>query len=271
MSLELLRIERFASFENVAWQPERLNVLIGPNGSGKSNLLRALDLIRASAAGKLSDFFIARGGFPRFLWGAISRDASFYILMTPDGDPVTYYFRLSHVPESSGLRVVEEKFGYNCPEFRLLERPGGGLYPEAETALSTTELQRLPPIAGQLLQQLKAWTIYQGLQVGEDTAIRRSAVDRRELRIAPDGQNLVPVLKTLYEGDFKEAIDSGMSAAFPDDFGELLFRSTEPNRVQLYLRRKHGSRRDSAADLSDGTLRFLLLLAILAIPDPPPS
>ena len=88
--------------------------------------------------------------------------------------------------------------------------------------------------------------------------------------MTPDGQNLIPVLKTLYESDFKEAIDSGMSAAFPDDYNELLFRETEPNRIQLYIRRKHGHREDSAADLSDGTLRFLLLLTILATPDPPP-
>jgi predicted ATPase len=61
-----------------------------------------------------------------------------------------------------------------------------------------------------------------------------------------------------------------MSAAFPDDYQELIFRETEPNRVQLYVRRKHSHREDSVADLSDGTLRFLLLLTILATPDPPP-
>jgi predicted ATPase len=61
-----------------------------------------------------------------------------------------------------------------------------------------------------------------------------------------------------------------MSAAFPDDYAELSFRATEPDRIQLYVRRKHSEREDSADDLSDGTLRFLLLLTILATPDPPP-
>jgi predicted ATPase len=74
----------------------------------------------------------------------------------------------------------------------------------------------------------------------------------------------------LYEGEFKNAIDSGMTAAFPDDYDEVFFRATEPDRIQLYVRRKHSNREDSAADLSDGTLRFLLLLTILATPDPPP-
>jgi predicted ATPase len=126
------------------------------------------------------------------------------------------------------------------------------------------------PSPFQLQQQLKAWTIYHDLRVDERAEIRHPAVVREERRISPDGQNLTPVLKTLYEGDFKEAIDNGMSAAFPDDYAELLFRETEPNRIQLYIQRKHGHREDSAADLSDGTLRFLLLLTILATPDPPP-
>jgi predicted ATPase len=88
------------------------------------------------------------------------------------------------------------------------------------------------------------------------------------MRISPDGQNLTPVLNTLYKAG--DAIDQGMSAAFPDDYDGLFFRDTEPGRVQLCIRRKHGHRVDSAADLSDGTLRFLLLLAILVTPDPPP-
>ncbi|MGO4886092.1 MAG: AAA family ATPase [Bryobacteraceae bacterium] len=40
-------------------------MLIGPNGSGKSNLLRALELIRVSAAGNLRDFVLGKGGLPR--------------------------------------------------------------------------------------------------------------------------------------------------------------------------------------------------------------
>ena len=142
--------------------------------------------------------------------------------------------------------------------------------PETETVLSMVSALWSHPFPYQLQQGIRAWSIYQDLQVCEDAPIRRSAVARRETRVSYNGQNLIPVLKTLYEGDFKDAIDSGMSAAFPDDYAELFFRETEPSRIQLYLRRKPGKREDSAADLSDGTLRFLLLLTILATPDPPP-
>jgi len=68
MYVQSLKISGFASFREVIWAPQRLNVLIGPNGSGKSNLLRVLDLIRASAEGELRPFILSRGGLPRLLW-----------------------------------------------------------------------------------------------------------------------------------------------------------------------------------------------------------
>ena len=290
MYVQSLKISGFTSFKNVVWKPERLNVLIGPNGSGKSNLLRALELIRASAAGNLRDFVLGKGGLPRFLWGESAQQIAFEIDIGSDqpSEQHAYLFTLAPVPQSASFRVVSEALGFEGPStpFRVLDRDADGLtvykgdnelvgdpverLSETETALSMVSALWIHPLPYVLQQQLRTWAIYQNLHVDEDAAIRRSAVARKETCISYNGQILIPVLKTLYEGDFKDAIDSGMSAAFPDDFEELLFRSTEPNRVQLYVRRKHGKREDSAADLSDGTIRFLLLLAILATPDPPP-
>jgi predicted ATPase len=290
MYVQSVKISGFTSFKDVVWKPERLNVLIGPNGSGKSNLLRALELIRASGAGNLRDFVLGNGGLPRLLWGESAQQIAFEIDIGSDepSEQHAYLFTLAPVPQSASFRVVSEALGFEGPStpFRVLDRDADGLtvykgdnelvgdpverLSETETALSMVSALWIHPLPYVLQQQLRTWTIYQNLQVDADAPVRRSAVARRETRVSYNGQNLIPVLKTLYEGDFKDAIDSGMSAAFPDDFEELSFRSTEPNRVQLYVRRKHGKREDSAADLSDGTIRFLLLLAILATPDPPP-
>jgi predicted ATPase len=254
------------------------------------NLLRAFELIRASAAGNLRDFVLSKGGLPRLLWGESAQQIAFEIDIGSDqpSEQHAYLFTLAPVPQSASFRIVSEALGFEGPStpFRVLDRDADGLtvytgdnelvgdpverLSETETALSMVSALWIHPLPYVLQQQLRTWTIYQNLHVDEDAAIRRSAVARKETRISYNGQNLIPVLKTLYEGDFKDAIDSGMSAAFPDDYEELSFRETEPNRRQLYVRRKHGHREDSAADLSDGTIRFLLLLAILATPDPPP-
>jgi predicted ATPase len=291
MYLQSLGISGFTSFQGILWKPERLNMLIGPNGSGKSNLLRALELIRASAAGNLRDFVLSKGGFPRLLWGGSAQQIDFEIETAPDqsssGGPL-YTFTLKDLPESASFRVVSESLAFEHPPapFRLLDRDPNELtvwesgrpqtrfrsdqLPGAEAALSMISVLWGDAVPLQLQQQLRAWAIYHDLRVDESAEIRRPAVVREERRISPDGRNLTPVLKTLYEGDFKDAIDNGMAAAFPDDYQALCFRQTEPDRVQLYIRRTHGHREDSTADLSDGTLRFLLLLTILAAPDPPP-
>ncbi len=88
----------------------------------------------------------------------------------------------------------------------------------------------------------------------------------------PDGQNLIPVLHTLYTGDrdFKKDIDLAMHAAFGDDYEELIFPPAADQRIQLRVRWKSLQREQSAADLSDGTLRFLFLLTVLASPSPAP-
>jgi predicted ATPase len=91
-----------------------------------------------------------------------------------------------------------------------------------------------------------------------------------EQRVAPDGQNLVPVLHTLYTGsrDFKKTLDEAMRAAFGPDYEELVFPPAADQRVQLRVRWRSLRTEQSMADLSDGTIRFLLLCAILASPDP---
>jgi len=114
--------------------------------------------------------------------------------------------------------------------------------------------------------------VYHDLHVNQDAAIRQAAVARTEKRVAPDGQNLTQVLHTLYTNnrDFKKDIDLAMRAAFGDDYEELVFPPAADQRVQLRVRWKSLRREQSAADLSDGTLRFLFLLIVLTSPWPPP-
>ena len=93
-----------------------------------------------------------------------------------------------------------------------------------------------------------------------------------ETSLNADGQNLISVLHTLYstDRDFKNEVNTAMRTAFSDDFDEIVFPPAADQRIQLRLRWRSLQREQSAADLSDGTLRFLFLLAALANPSPPP-
>lgn len=148
-----------------------------------------------------------------------------------------------------------------------------GTFLDEETSLSIISSPLIINRAIQIFQrQLADWTVYHDLDVSGGAAIRQPAVARMEKRVDPDGQNLIPVLHTLYTGDrdFKKEINSAMRAAFGDDFEELVFPPAADQRIQLRVRWKSLKREQSVADLSDGTLRFLLLLTILASPSPPP-
>jgi predicted ATPase len=119
---------------------------------------------------------------------------------------------------------------------------------------------------------MRGWSVHCNIRTDQDSELRGTTVTREERRVESDGQNLVAVLHTLYENDrdFEEFLDKAMSAAFPNDYDKLVFPPEADGRTQLRVRRKHRKRADSSADLSDGTLRFLMLMTILGSPDPAP-
>jgi predicted ATPase len=119
---------------------------------------------------------------------------------------------------------------------------------------------------------LASIAVYHDLHTNKDAPVRQSAISRMEKRVDPDGQNLISVMHTLYTGDrdFKKDINSAMQAAFGNDFEELVFPPASDQRIQMRIRWKSLKREQSAAELSDGTLRFLFLLTVLASPSPAP-
>ncbi|NDY55723.1 AAA family ATPase [Desulfovibrio sulfodismutans] len=115
--------------------------------------------------------------------------------------------------------------------------------------------------------------IYRVVDTSQDADIRRvPPIARYEKRVDPDGQNLITVLHTLYSEDrqFKKDIDAAMQAAFGDDFEGLVFPPAADHRVQMRIRWKPLKNSQTIGGISDGTLRFLFLMTVLAAPDPAP-
>jgi len=300
MKILRLDVKGYRSLKDVSWSPGDLNVLIGPNGAGKSNLLRLLELISVSAQGRLGKYIQSLGGLEPLVWDGSSESISFCAKTSPvdkgrsvDRESLTYRVELARLGRSSAYRIGYEllanfhrvETGEKETPFKLLERQAlnARVFDENERALVASEEsiseeetllslasgpftanKHIPPFQA----QLASWSVYHDLHVNRDAPIRQAAVTRTEKRVDPDGQNLIPVLHTLYTGDrdFKKDIDSAMRAAFGDDYDELVFAPAADQRIQLRVRWKSLRREQSAADLSDGTLRFLFLLTVLASP-----
>lgn len=141
---------------------------------------------------------------------------------------------------------------------------------ESILAAASSPFANRPEISG-IQKAIASWSIYQDFQTHWEASVRRAPVVRYESAVAADGSNLIQVLHTLYSGDrqFKQDLDLAMHAAFGDDFEEIVFPPDADQRIQLRLRWKGLKHAQSAANLSDGTLRFLYLIAILANPNPP--
>lgn len=305
MKILSLDVDGFRSLkEIVSWRPGNLNVLIGPNGSGKSNLLRILDLLAVAAQGGLGKLVQSNGGMEALVWDGEAESIRLRVRCSPlDKDrnefkeSLTYELRLDRVGKSGEYRIGYELLGnfskveqnLSQQPFKLLERQGLSArifdqqqhalaapeenVPLLETLLSVaadpfTQNRLLPPFRA----QMSTWSVYHDFHTDRGAAVRQPIVTSHEKRVEPDGQNLISVLHTLYYNDreFKKEINAAMLAAFGDDYEELEFPPASDQRIQLRVRWKSLKRARSAADLSDGTLRFLFLLTVLSSPDPAP-
>jgi predicted ATPase len=286
MEITSLKVRGFRSLKEVLWEPGRLNVIIGPNGSGKSNLMRSLDLLRSAAVGNLDEAITQQGGMRSVLWDHQARglffEVTIRVLVDYQGKvrptDLRYSLELESIGAAGNFRVSQEDLDVLNGQGRGFVRDhkgnvalGDHAYEmrDTETALSIVRRQRANTseemnayIVRSTLSSLRS---YHDLYVARDAPLRQAAIAKYERALQPDGQNLIAVLHTLYteDPDFEEAIDSGMRAGFGADFKKLLFPPAADQRVQLRVRLSGMRMAPSAEDLSDGTLRFLMLLTIL--------
>ena len=299
MKIVQLDIQGFRSLKNVSWRPGDLNVVIGPNGSGKSNLLRMLEMISASAQGQTAKYIQREGGISALLWDGKFPILSFSFSTLPasfaeDVVPkhgVTYSTQIARLGLGNVYTIEQEQIETNRGGVIYLQRTGrdkASFGPKAsqrvtadaletETALSFTATPFFSSDYDKRIQHLQKdlsnWFIYQHVSVDYNAPIRRSPVSRLEQRVSSDGQNLINVIHTLYTSNrkFEQDINEAMFAAFGIDYDKFIFPpDAGDQRVQMRLRWKTLSRDQSTADLSDGTLRFLFLITVLAAPNPPP-
>jgi predicted ATPase len=299
MSIRLLEVEGFKSLKEVSWRPGNLNVVIGPNGSGKSNLLQLLKLIRAAARNELSATVQQEGGILALVWDGsdipirLRIDLHDELFSSDSRDHIRYELTLRPIAIWSSFRVEYERVKrYECgldekSIVELMRRDESAQIYDFQTArLATIDPKRLvaeeallslpsvstSPELFSLIADFKGWSVYQALDTGPEAVVRQPALTRRETVVDTTGENLIAVLHSLYseDRDFRNELNAAMRAVFNENFEELVFPPASDQRVQLRVHWKHLKRSQPSAMLSDGTLRFLWLMAILANPSPPP-
>jgi predicted ATPase len=300
-----LCVAGYRSLRDVRLEVGALTVVTGANGSGKSSLYRALKLLADVAQGRVIQSLAIEGGLSSVLWagpeafsramkrgeqpvqgtrrkdvvalklGFSSDDYGYAIdLGLPiDGgnfarDPQIKTESLWTGPLLQRANCFAERRG---PSVTLRDRNG-------ERRQAYTQLQSFdsmlthcanPADGAELLllrERLRDWRFYDHFRTDSDAPARRRQVGTRTPVLASDGTDLAAAIATIQEIGIEGELEAAIGDAFP---GGTIDVAVTDGYFEVEMR-QHGLLRPlKTAELSDGTLRYLLLVAALLSPRPP--
>ena len=136
----------------------------------------------------------------------------------------------------------------------------------SESVLSQLAEPHRYPVLSMLRERLRRWRFYHQIRTDADSPVRAVHIGTRTPVLAHDGHDLAPALQTILENGDDLALADAVAEAFDGGKLEVL---AEASRFRLTLTTPGVRRPLDAAELSDGTLRYLALLAALHSPRPP--
>lgn len=117
-----------------------------------------------------------------------------------------------------------------------------------------------------LRERMRGWRFYDQLRTDRDAPARKPQIGTYTPVLASDGSDLAAALQTIREIGDRRGLEDAVADAFP---GASVSIEAMSGYFEL-LMQQHGLLRPlKATELSDGTLRYLLLIPALLPPRPP--
>lgn len=290
MFIQSIKLNNFLSYGDSAPNIplKNLNVIIGPNGSGKSNLIEAIELLRATPKDLLTPIRDG-GGIRDWLWKGsnILPIATIEAVFSLDKNNLRYTLGFTEVAQR--FEITEERLETEKPKPKKDQpylyyefRDGHGVlnvrgnkrslqHEEIELNQSIFSQRKDPdqyPELTRLGRSLGEIKLYREWSFGRYTTPRiPQKADLPNEWLESDARNLGLVLNRLRRDPrAKQRLLSALQALYDgiDDYDIQI----EGGTVQVFFHEGHFT--VPATRLSDGTLRYLCLLAILCHPKPPP-
>lgn len=305
--LKTLAISNYRSLLDLTIPLDALNVITGPNGSGKSNVYRALRLLAETATGGVIQSLAREGGLNSTFWAGPAdisqrmkagdvaiqgthRNDSPRLRLGYAGDSFGYSISLGLPPQDSSAFALDPEIKRECiwagdayrPASSLVDRKGPVVKvrsgrswevvakhtPTFESMFADSVDPAKSPEIVHIRDQIKAWRFYDHFRTDSDAPARQAQLGTRTPVLDNDGHDLAAALQTIREIGDVDALNDAVDDAFP---GARLSINAQPdNRFAIRFEQEGLLRPLSGSELSDGTLRYLLWIAALMTPRPPP-
>lgn len=304
--LKTLAVANYRSINKLVVPLDRLNLVTGPNGSGKSNLYRALRLLAETAQGGVINALAREGGLDSTFWAGpetISRrmrDGDVPIQATARhsvkrlrlgfaGEDFSYAISMGLPSPGISYFSLDPEVKKECiwagplyrPASLLVQRSGPMVRardgrgwdvlaqhtPAYHILFDQVGSLRGSPEVLMLRENIRGWRFYDHFRSDVDAPARQPQLGTRTPVLHHDGRDLAAALQTIREIGDPEALQRAVGDAFPG--ARLNIEPLQGGRFAIEFYQEGLLRPLSAAELSDGTLRYLLLIAALLTPRPP--
>ena len=305
--ISTLAISGYRSLRELVLPLERLTVITGANGSGKSSLYRALRLLGDAAQNQVVASLAHEGGLPSTLWAGpeeIARSVRLgehpvqgqapkkpaALKLGFSAETYGYTIELGFPSPGSSLFSLDPEIKRECiwhggryrraaalvdRRKRLVSLAAGAdgeqtiltkeLYPFDSMLATVADPHRAPEML-EVREAIRGWRFYDGFRTDATSPVRTPQIGTFTPVLSNEGTDLAAALETIQEMGGGDDLARTIADAFP---GSRLWIEEQHGRFALQLQ-QHGLLRPlGAAELSDGTLRFLLLAAALLTPRPP--
>jgi predicted ATPase len=301
-------VQNYRSLRHLVMPLRRLTLVTGANGTGKSSLYRALRLLADASRNGAIAALAREGGLPSTLWagpeviGQAVRSGQYPVQGTRRTKPVG--LRLGFGGDEYGYALdlglpvvpMKMKTAFELdPEIKRESIWGGPvLRPSTVIADRHNEAVRIrdedgrwntghrialvdsilsevsdPRHAPEVLlvrERLRSWRFYDQFRTDPDAPARAGRIGTRTPILGHDGADLPAALQTIREDGDTGRLDDAVDHAFPGSRFEIV---DHDGRFELRFH-QHGLLRPlAAAELSDGTLRYLLWTAAMLTTRPP--
>ena len=261
-----------------------LNVLIGPNGSGKSNLIEIFELLKALPT-DLPEVIREGGGIGEWLWKGEGKRVGASIdadLKVRGAGDLQYGLGFVSTARTLEVRheVVEDDdaryYRFDVGRRATMVRRIGG---KSERILFTPDLQQsvllqrrdpdLYPEVSALGRSFARILTFREWSFGRSVPLRQpQPADLPNDVVLPDARNLGLMVNAVEHSDAWPRMNAALSRFLPRF--KRLTTLTQGETIQIFLHEDGLRTPVPATRLSDGTIRFIALLAILLRPSAAP-